>query len=868
MAANSTFIKLENCHVKGDARINPIESAPSLQAESSRIDSNLNLTSYHFSAFASVNIDYSVIGRNAFCSNVRILKEGISAYGTKIINNFSIERASIVGGMSCYSIDVGNNFAVFGTVIRKGDFDLNFSKIKGVLAAYRTLNAYQNESNLAEDIREEPGLYLEGSLGLHGATISSVEFRAAKIFGDVEIRYSTFKKLILGIGSVPVSSKEGRQSDFTISVSKDKDYRREYVIKPCEMRSLDITHVSVEGSIDISGIQVRLPVDMREAIGTREERKNIGVNISQCEIGGDLDFFEDDPISRLQYRLKDSKYSIHWKKPLIRASQLHSQIWGHLELQNNNIKGALDLRNITVEGIIDISGSEIGKHLNISCSSKIRQSNTPDSPALWELETTCKQLNANSLRCEESVDFSGLRVEYVPFGHIGSGFLTMRSSRVRDSVRMLKTPSSENGRHSTVLKSGTVGPLAERDRSIFRQLVQAGLGYRHYYVIKNKKRSDEFVGIWNSWPLIFRYGRFRKSLKDKSIYKKEVPNNLPQDWSKFPIVDFTDLQASELVITNDNAPHPDSKWTLEGSKLRRLIIHSPPVGPINLSRLSADQWQFGDNSRTKVDDYINVLDNLSPFDRSAYLSIEQSLRNDGKEKDANHVYRAMVWESFKRDAPLMLHFILPLLEWMHKLTKPLIFLCSLVNRFIARSLRLIWLVIGGAGTWSHALMYFLLVAVVFLSLFMNQPGAIIASSHGIARYQENATELSERSVCRLSELGVIDRSQEEDLKEVNLILPSIAESNWTTVDSVWVTLGYGVPIVEFWTADWEASELRFGVFPESGVIRNVAEFISPSLAQSKIKVNTAAMLTKIFGFVAWPIFLIGIATRVFRGKRS
>jgi hypothetical protein len=116
-------------------------------------------------------------------------------------------------------------------------------------------------------------------------------------------------------------------------------------------------------------------------------------------------------------------------------------------------------------------------------------------------------------------------------------------------------------------------------------------------------------------------------------------------------LDLSAVNAGHLVITGETFPAakrmeaPDhfganTCISLERGNLSRLEIEAP-TPPIDLSRLKVDRWIFGMDRRSSAASYIRILERMSPFERDSWIDVEQGLRNQVLDREADKVYRRM-----------------------------------------------------------------------------------------------------------------------------------------------------------------------------------------------------------------------------------
>lgn len=106
-------------------------------------------------------------------------------------------------------------------------------------------------------------------------------------------------------------------------------------------------------------------------------------------------------------------------------------------------------------------------------------------------------------------------------------------------------------------------------------------------------------------------------------------------------LNLTDTEGEEIILSGTNMTKPKQLAILERAKFNKLIIYNP-LPCFNLSGAVIGKWEFkGPFNRNSIENYIDILDRVNPFDKSVYLNVERMLNNEGDSNGAEKIHRAM-----------------------------------------------------------------------------------------------------------------------------------------------------------------------------------------------------------------------------------
>lgn len=748
-----------------------------LDFTTSRINGDLTLYSWEASGMAGPQ--FRTIGGKFPASVAERETEGnLVLKGVRIDGDLDLQMAEIDGWVSLYGSEIAGSLHLLGCQIT-GDFIAYFAKIKGFM------NASRDSISRA---RHRKALEIGGTFGLSGAEVRGVELRGIEVKRDITVRTGTFGRLFLTLGVEQVPENEN-----------------EFRPEPCRAARIELSAITVDETLDVSGLQVGQPVedDLR-----REERgldNEAGFVLSHSAIGRDLRFFISDHRKYLEHVWGRP---VPWKDGTLPAPEtLQASVWGNLDLQASVIEGHLDLRNVKVQK--DILMNDVNVRLDVRLGARHGADRIDEKG----LTTECRNLAAEKLQCGGDVDLTGLRVRreggLVSPGRDTSaegGDLVARGARVTGEILFL--PREQSARRATS------GP--QRDP------------------LHKVSPVDSYAWIEGELDLT--------------------------------AAQASHLVISSLNLGGIARSKPEkARVSLERGQFGRLEIVKPPPDPINLSKISVDRWVFGEEIPT-FDDYVDVLGHMHPFDRSVWIDVETALRNQARDEEANNVYREMRWkarekagrtgwqirrQSLERFSKALLLFLTGLgaaivvflfgLTFVGNLTP--VGVATTVIPLVLVVLLLIWILFDREGLYGTVLRFgtvawwpMILALLLFpLTLFIfSQPGYVRASPELL-----EVMDQDHRAGLSTGRLGA----------DLELTPDRIFDAAyWSWQDALALTLRYQVPIVPSITHTWW----------EAG---------GASLPMVHLSAERYALWLSIFHWIAWPLFLVWLAARVVRGQQ-
>ncbi|OJX02289.1 MAG: hypothetical protein BGO72_00870 [Burkholderiales bacterium 70-64] len=551
----------------------------------------------------------------------------------------------------------------------------------------------------------------------------------------------------------------------------------QYWIRPNRIGRVRVQTVTVSGNLLLAGI---LTADAGSTLRTGEERA--GFSVRHSRIGGDLALaLQGTPEADLVERFADKPGTIDWRRPdpapdappaergAIDASPLAKP--RHEDVYTD-VWGDLDLRANHVGGRLGLQNVTVAGqiHLNdtqVVLDVELNGDYTLDGASFSGLVTRCTCLDLEKLTCDGDVILTGLHLRCPP-----------------EDLEVAHIPVQ---RHGT---------LSARD-----MIVKGDLRFGP----PGSDRPDP-----ESQPLPM-------ALIDGTI-------------------DLSGVRADRLVLSRRNLGK-DGKVLLERGRFGRFDMIDPPPQSIELAGIQVGRWYFihvGKDGRkcepAPVAVIVDVLRKMPTFDRMAWIDIENGLRNEGRDLEANEVYVSM-----RRAARMREHEQRRLGEDKRDERRPVP--DRLRYRWSRFKDQLKFLLTRYGTAVGRPMWPFLPVLLLSLWIFSNECN--------VAATTELLQVLGDKPALAASSCRPGPGSTTLPLA----ISPAQLGTPWRFTDAMALTVRYQVPIIGVLTHNrWEAS--------------------ARSLPGGFLSAEGYAFWVELYHWIAWPLFLIGVAARAFRGRRD
>jgi hypothetical protein len=460
------------------------------------------------------------------------------------------------------------------------------------------------------------GIIAAQSVSLFSATTRKIKFGVSKKFQDND--------------SPPDSTSNSGKAD----VADDKP-AVDNTFYPCQIGDLDIENAHIQGSLDLSHLQI---------FGT-PRRGGIGLKVVDTRIDGHLELWSVSAFC------KESDGD--WADGKVRPWDFSAAIAGDVVIQRSKISGDVILTFAKVSRMIDLSDSSVGGDLKAASTlthsalgegDQIRHELLELDPLDGTYRAVCNQLKMRMLRCDNDVDLTGLTIiadsrdqgERSDVGNLSAGYI-----EVKGDLKLYEKGTRKPYEAYVIVP----GKLDLSDSHITRLIVSAH-GFPAY---DNATASDKVPDSAGGAEGAARVGAKARKLERAvrpfmpAHWFAPRPNPVPRDnhdgvtlvRAKLGTLDIPeiaeplrypqpiDLEDAEIGIWRIGQPDPSDPGQ-QSSRYRRLI----------------DRLTFNSPERRLARRYNCLLRN-DTFHRSTYKAVEGALRNSGDDKPADIVYREM-----------------------------------------------------------------------------------------------------------------------------------------------------------------------------------------------------------------------------------
>ena len=546
----------------------------------------------------------------------------------------------------------------------------------------------------------------------------------------------------------------------------------QYWIKPNRIGRVRVQTVTVSGDLTLAGI---LTASAGDAMGPGEERT--GFSVRHSRIGGDLALsLPSAPEADLVERFADEPGTIDWRRPdppPDSAPDTPPAERGAIDASplakpryedvHADVWGDLDLRANRVEGRLVLQNIAVAGQIHLN-----------DTRVVLDVELRSDYMH-------DGASFSGLRTRCT---HLDLEKLTCDGDVILTGLDVVRPTNNPKLAHIPVQLHGT---LSARD-----MIVKGDL----------------------------RFGSDRPALASQPRPMALIDG----------AIDLSGVRAARLVLSRNNLGEHCDKIMLERGQFERFDMIDPPPNPIELAGIQVGRWYFIKGEEcvpAPVNVILDVLRHMPTFDRMAWIDIENGLRNEGRELEANEVYVSMRREARKREhkqhrlykderrpAPGRLRY-----HWS-RFKDQLKFLFTRYGTAVGRPM------------WPF-------LPILLLSLW------IFSDECNVAATTELLQALGDKPTLAASRCRPGPGSTTLPLT----ISPAQLGAPWRFTDAAALTVRYQVPIIGVLThSRWEASPR--------------------SLSGGFLSAEGYAFWVELYHWFAWPLFLIGVAAHAFRGRRD
>lgn len=494
------------------------------------------------------------------------------------------------------------------------------------------------------------------------------------------------------------------------------------------------------------------------------------VKLSGIEIAKDLkikggEIKEDLCCQACHWHLKSHELPIIWLlllKNYCRVGTLASFLF--LCSKPTVIKGNADLVEVKALGSVNFSGAQIGGNLDLK-RAEIRS------------KLDCEVNKGNRTRIAKNTNLAGAKL-FGNFNLSGTSIgkdLILKGTEIAGSIEcdIQKTYPTEIGGRVNLNRARVLSSVNFRDAKISKNL--------------------DLVGA---------------NLSSKFFC------NLGQ------IGGEANIKECDVHQVNVLCPHQSpAKLNLSFAKVVSLKIEETLPKRLNLEGF---EFQHIELPETEEHPYIEFLKASKPFYKGVYLYVENWLRNQGKQIDANRVYVAMRRRNKNEKVSSGLNT---------RQGKLVLFVQQTVERFLDAT--------TAYGTETYRLLFCYFVPVLIISSFLFCNDKSVQLDPSVAQGLRNLQSVREPPQPSMK------------LKDESPIFPD----NWSGTEAFWLALKVSLPVVSIsWTDRWVPSRQKIELLKgEIPIVHKPLELEIP------ITYRDYALLVTLLSWIAVPTFLAGIS---------
>ncbi|MCW5898119.1 MAG: hypothetical protein KIT10_02530 [Flavobacteriales bacterium] len=768
-------------------------------------------------------------------SSVSIVCGGLSAkamsikgetvlYGTISLGDWDMSGSTFGGDVTYYYWDahVGRNFRVFDGDLNmssgaiQGDLDLRTMEVAGDVLLYgmRVAGNIGFLGLSAKDLhlqRTSIGMRLTACMWDTQATMLSTHLKGGVYLNGADIGELIFQgvhidgPLWMRAGCIGrVMIRPGLHRASVVAEAENASPAPVFKVEPTRLGGFYMASVLIKESMICPELILELPADEKLRQTVRDVQERSAFQLRQSKVGGDLQFFQSDVPARLRRDMSDLPGNVVYDSD----QPLHTTAASEARFW-----GGIDLRGSEIGGDLDL------RHIHVD-----------------------GDLRLNDLHVRLDLVASGQYERPEREGSFSTG-----------SVRFHGLLTKAHSMHLEKLQCG--GDLDLSGLELTEDLAGRGMKVRGTCALVDKDGHKEVST-----------GRSQKNAKTEVI--------LSGTYRPYARIigkaDLASLEANHFLVCGHVFPaltrHSDHRAAasgttsvdldLERSRLGELEILTPTPDNIRLSNIQVDRWRIGTSDTPTASGFIGVLRKMVPFDRAVWLDVEKYFRNRNQNWDANRIYRSMVRASLENHPQweLGLGFwlrlvgfvvILALLAWSYPSVIRVMLERGLLEDLLHLGMLMagVWLVLS---LWSHRTRLLLNELYAIPTAHGTQPWRpMIGTVISFVLVMSILTD-GNKVAATLSHMEVVGKDEKEGMEYT----PYELVHEWTWQDAMGLSIRYVIPLAPLVTHErWEAGR-------------------TAAFEGSRVTAEQVAMWVQLYNWIAWPLFLIFMAARAFRGKQT
>jgi hypothetical protein len=448
-----SILILDNSSVDGDVFISGATTINSSLNECCMIMGSLSSSGIQVGGDLRINntiihgtLDFSssVFNKGVYFINKHLRQHYVSVQigGALLFNNSRIDNVlnlaciNVKSNVSLYGVQVNTYINLFG-LRSLGNLDLDFVKVRGILAAYRnSLNTISRET-----------LHIKGNVSLSSADVYNVKLKGIQIEGNVKVYASNFGSFQIGYGL-----NTEYKSEFDNSTNeKEKTSKNGFRLRPVKSRIKKHLHIEssiIKGILDLSGVDLHT-----DSLTESFDR----IKIEKNTIGGDVLFFDKLALNSLDKGFSKIMRGYHLEGIRFRREYIDDSFphvkglfnlnknvkllkalkgTGSVLIKANDIGGKLDLRNVIIRGKLDLDDTSV--KLSIKMNGYYEQSYGMFKKRISNISTDCQNISMNRAQIGGNLNLTGLQLQ--KHNYSGGNFSAIGST-INGGIYLIATDS-------------------------------------------------------------------------------------------------------------------------------------------------------------------------------------------------------------------------------------------------------------------------------------------------------------------------------------------------------------------------------------------------------------------------------------------
>ncbi|GAB1544427.1 hypothetical protein NUACC21_71030 [Scytonema sp. NUACC21] len=752
-------------------------------------EAEIKATQEKFQNLANFERSYvkGILDTRALQANVK-LNLNYSQIGNLVLHSLAEKQTVCNEEVSLIGAKIVHELNCSGTKIAK-DLILQSTEIQGDLFC-----------NLRRGYCTEVG----GDVWMIGAKISGrADFSGAKIGGDLELQIADIQ------GALDCKPEQDEQQQWHYTEIGGKAILSGAKISPL----VNFCGAKITKGLSLERAEINGNV-FCESWENRQTRILGKANCVGVQVTGSMKFSGAIITNDLDLKGANIKENLFCQS----EEGNRTEIGGRVNLTEAQVFGSVDFSGAKIFGDLDLKRAEIKSKLDCEVKANHRTE-------------IGKNINLAGTKVLGSVNFRGAQI---------AQDLVLKGVEIAGSLKCHFTLPSESSTDAENVEK--IYTEVGNDVNLIRARISSSVDLKYLKIQGNLKLegaefSSNFSCNINNINLR-KNGNKEINFKECTIRCLNIEIDLPLKHSKSSFSSKPTKPASSSKC---------SKLNLAFTKVIKLIISPQKDGlekseefefnsegfEFNLEGFEYQQLELPENEESTANKYIQFLAATQPFDEGTYLFMENWLRNQGAQLDANRVYTEMRRRNRRETISSDIKLIR---KWRLLLKSP---------RGRLRLIKILWIysfqqvydwVLDFTiryGTATNRLFFFYFLPVLMCSwlLFYNLQSVELD-------WTVTAGDLNNSHVIKRS------NQQKPQLLETKLLVHPTRQ-DWTSMNAFWLGVKTTIPVIPFaFTDKWTPSSQPIVCFNKKWC---------------SISYDTYAKFTTLLGWITVPLFLAGIS---------